>query len=78
MSAAGKRDDAWRREAVLGIYAERPLHTPPAETRIWSYCDRLSYAPDGLKGYSARLITRIQSHPALKKALTWQFNRFGI
>ncbi len=39
------RDDAWRREAVLGNYAERPFHAPPATTRIWSYADRLSYAP---------------------------------
>lgn len=39
------RDDAWRREAVLGNYAERPLHAPPAMIRVWSYADRLSYAP---------------------------------
>ncbi len=40
------RDDAWRREAVLGIYAELPFAAPPAEVRIWSYADRLSYAAD--------------------------------
>ena len=45
MSAGVDRDDAWRREAVLGNYAERPFHAPPVQTRIWSYCDRLSYAP---------------------------------
>ena len=39
------RDEAWRREAVLGNYAERPLRAPPPHPRIWSYCDRLSYAP---------------------------------
>lgn len=39
------RDDAWRREAVLGIYAERPHAEPPAKIRIWSYADQLSYAP---------------------------------
>ncbi|MFN4141883.1 N,N-dimethylformamidase beta subunit family domain-containing protein [Aestuariivirga sp.] len=46
-----ERDEAWRREAVLGIYAERPLHEPPRNIRIWSYADRLSYAP----GETARL-----------------------
>ncbi|WP_395660808.1 N,N-dimethylformamidase beta subunit family domain-containing protein [Aestuariivirga sp.] len=46
MSAApAERDEAWRREAVLGNYAERPLPTPPPVVRIWSYADRLSYAP---------------------------------
>lgn len=40
-----QRDEAWRREAVLGIYAERPLHHPPQNIRIWSYAKRLSYAP---------------------------------
>ena len=45
MSAGAHRTDAWRREAVLGLYAERPLHAPPKATRIWSYCDKLSYAP---------------------------------
>ncbi|MCA3573226.1 MAG: hypothetical protein IOC86_04865, partial [Aestuariivirga sp.] len=39
------RDDAWRREAVFGNYAERPLHEAPPMLRIWSYADRLSYAP---------------------------------
>ena len=29
MSAGAHRTDAWRREAVLGLYAERPLHAPP-------------------------------------------------
>src|SRR6478735_6643785 len=43
MSVLG--DEAWRREAVLGNYAERPFHAPPPHPRIWSYCDRLSYAP---------------------------------
>lgn len=38
-------DEAWRREAVLGNYAERPCRAPPATARIWSYTDRLSYAP---------------------------------
>lgn len=42
---SARRDDAWRREAVLGNYAERPFRAPPAIPRIWSYCDRLSYAP---------------------------------
>jgi len=46
MSADADRDDAWRREAVLGIYAERPFHAPPESIRIWSYCDKLSYAPE--------------------------------
>ena len=46
MSASADRDDAWRREAVLGIYAERPFHAPPETIRIWSYCDKLSYAPE--------------------------------
>lgn len=40
-----ERDDAWRREAVLGNYAERPFRSPPPVTRIWSYADSLSYAP---------------------------------
>ena len=44
-SAPAERDEAWRREAVLGNYAERPLPTPPPVVRIWSYADRLSYAP---------------------------------
>lgn len=39
------RDEAWRREAVLGNYAERPFHEPPTTIRIWSYAGRLSYAP---------------------------------
>ena len=43
--AGRRRDDAWRREAVLGNYAERPFHAPPEPRRIWSYADRLSYAP---------------------------------
>jgi hypothetical protein len=37
-------DDAWRHEAVFGNYAERALREPPANIRIWSYVDRLSYA----------------------------------
>ncbi|MCX7350725.1 MAG: hypothetical protein NTZ54_14795, partial [Alphaproteobacteria bacterium] len=45
MSLDADRDDAWRREAVLGNYAERPFHAPPGPIRIWSYCDQLSYAP---------------------------------
>src|SRR4051794_25802528 len=45
MSPVAERHEAWRREAVLGNYADRPFHAPPAATRIWSYCDRLSYAP---------------------------------
>ena len=40
---AEELDEAWRREAVLGIYAERPFKAPPAKLRIWSYCDKLSY-----------------------------------
>jgi hypothetical protein len=40
-----ERDDAWRREAVLGNYAERALRSPPREIRIWSYADALSRAP---------------------------------
>ncbi|WP_421692696.1 N,N-dimethylformamidase beta subunit family domain-containing protein [Aestuariivirga sp.] len=43
-----ERDEAWVREAVLGNYAERPLHAPPLGLRIWSYSDRLSYAPGEL------------------------------
>lgn len=39
------RDDAWRREAVLGNYAERALSAPLQTIRIWSYADQLSYAP---------------------------------
>lgn len=38
-----QRDDAWRREAVLGIYAERPFESPPEDIRIWCYTDQLSY-----------------------------------
>lgn len=45
------RDEAWRRAAVLGNYAERPLQAPPRNIRIWSYADSLSYAP----GEHARL-----------------------
>lgn len=41
----GASEAEWRREAVFGNYAERPFHAPPAATRIWSYCDALSYAP---------------------------------
>jgi hypothetical protein len=37
------RDEAWRQRAVLGNYAERPYSSPPAEKRIWSYTDRVSY-----------------------------------
>ena len=40
-----ERDEAWRREAVLGNYAERPFPAPPVAIRIWSYADRLSLAP---------------------------------
>jgi len=46
-----ERDEAWRREAVLRNYAERPLRSPPQNIRIWSYADQLSYAP----GETARL-----------------------
>ena len=42
------RDEAWRREAVLGNYAERPLHEPPATIRIWSYAGSLSHEPGGV------------------------------
>ena len=50
--AAAERDEAWRRAAVLGNYAERPLRTPPSVVRIWSYADRLSYAPGEVLGLS--------------------------
>ncbi len=40
-----ERDDAWRREAVLGNYAERPFHAPPPAIRIWSYAGSLSHVP---------------------------------
>lgn len=40
-----ERDDAWRRDAVLGNYAERPFHAPPPMVRIWSYAGSLSHAP---------------------------------
>lgn len=40
-----ERDEAWRREAVLGLYAERAFYEPPANVRIWSYADQLSHAP---------------------------------
>jgi hypothetical protein len=42
---SGAHDEAWRREAVFGNYAERAFHAPPPGIRIWSYCDQLSYAP---------------------------------
>lgn len=44
-AALPQRDEAWLRNAVLGNYAERPFAVPPPELRIWSYTDRLSYAP---------------------------------
>ena len=48
---SSERDAAWRRQAVLGNYAERPFTAPPPRTRIWSYTDRLSYGA----GESVRL-----------------------
>lgn len=38
-------DEAWVREAVLGNYAERPFAAPPPQPRIWSYTNRMSFAP---------------------------------
>jgi len=38
-------DEAQRREAVFGNYAERPFASPPENIRIWSYADQLSHAP---------------------------------
>lgn len=41
---AADRDEAWRREAVLGLYAERPFSELPPVIRIWTYADQLSHA----------------------------------
>jgi hypothetical protein len=41
----GERDADWRRKAVLGLYAERPLKAPPEQIRIWTYAKALSCAP---------------------------------
>jgi len=55
-----ERDDTWRREAVLGNYAERPHHIPPQHLRVWSYTDELSYAPGGV--VQAHLCTNARSY----------------
>jgi hypothetical protein len=55
-----ERNDAWRREAVLGNYAERAFRAPPSTPRVWCYTDHLSYAPGDV--VQAHLCTNARSY----------------
>ena len=66
---ADDRDEAWRREAVLGLYAERPFAEPPSTIRIWSYADQLSYAAgETLPAARCRLVGPTPGGPEVPRA----------